>query len=212
VMLTLAPNRVNPALIKALTARGVLVSLGHSNATNAEVQLALDAGASAFTHIFNAMSQMNGREPGMVGTALSDRESFCGLIADGLHVHDAAMKVALAAKARSKTMLISDAMPAAAGGPDNFELQGRTVRRVDGRLMLEDGTLAGSNLTMDEAVRYCVSRLGVSLENVFCMASLNPAAFMKRDHELGRIKPGYLASLVHLDDDLQVLQTWIDGK
>ncbi len=212
VMLTLAPNRVNPALIKALTARGVLVSLGHSNATSAEVQLALDAGASAFTHIFNAMSQMNGREPGMVGTALSDRESFCGLIADGLHVHDAAMKVALAAKARSKTMLISDAMPAAAGGPDHFELQGRTVRRVDGRLILEDGTLAGSNLTMDEAVRYCVSRLGVGLEHAFCMASLNPAAFVKRDHELGRVKPGYLASLVHLDDDLQVLQTWIDGK
>jgi N-acetylglucosamine-6-phosphate deacetylase len=212
VMLTLAPNRVEPALIQLLASQQVLVSLGHSNATMVEIQPALKAGARAFTHIFNAMSQLTGREPGMVGTALYDEQSYCGLIADGLHVHDAAMKVAIAAKPKSRMMLVSDAMPAAAGGPDVFELQGRTVRREDGRLILEDGTLAGSNLTMDEAVRYCVTKLDVSLNDALRMASLNPASFMRCDHELGRVKPGYLASLVHLSDGLNVMQTWIDGK
>jgi N-acetylglucosamine-6-phosphate deacetylase len=212
VMLTLAPNRVPYELIERLAALGVLVSLGHSDATFVEVKLALDAGARAFTHVFNAMSQMNGREPGMAGAALSDTESFCGLIADGLHVHDAAMKVAIAAKSKGRIMLITDAMPSAAGGPDNFELQGRMVRREQGRLVLDDGTLAGSNLTMDEAVRYCVNNLGIKLEEALCMASLNPATFIRSDHELGRVRSGYLASLVHLSDDLTVLQTWIDGK
>jgi N-acetylglucosamine-6-phosphate deacetylase len=212
VMLTLAPNRVPPNLIKSLAGKGVLVSLGHSEASLVEVTKALASGARAFTHLFNAMSQLNGREPGMVGAALSDPDSFCGLIADGYHVHDAAMRVALAAKSRSRIMLITDAMPTAAGGPDSFALQGRAVHLVNGKLVLDDGTLAGSNLTMDEAVRYCVERLGVSLEDALRMASLNPASFLRREHELGRIKSGYLASLVHLSDDLQVLETWIDGK
>ena len=212
VMLTLAPNRVPPDLIKSLAGQGVLVSLGHSEASLAEVTKALASGARAFTHLFNAMSQLNGREPGMVGAALADPESFCGLIADGYHVHDAAMKVVLAAKPRGRIMLITDAMPTAAGGPDSFALQGRAVHLVNGKLVLDDGTLAGSNLTMDEAVRYCVERLGVSLEDALRMASLNPASFLRREHELGRIKSGYLASLVHLSDDLQVLETWIDGK
>ena len=212
VMLTLAPNRVPPDLIKSLAGQRVLVSLGHSEASLVEVTNALASGARAFTHLFNAMSQLNGREPGMVGAALADPDSFCGLIADGYHVHNAAMKVALAAKPGGRIMLITDAMPTAAGGPDGFELQGRGVHLVNGKLVLDDGTLAGSNLTMDEAVRYCVERLGVSLEDALRMASLNPASFLRRDHELGRIKSGYLASLVHLSDDLRVLQTWIDGK
>jgi len=212
VMLTLAPNKVAPEAIGKLAAAGLLVSLGHSDATAAEAQAALAAGARSFTHLFNAMSQMTGREPGMVGAALGDAGSYCGLIADGHHVHDAALKVALAAKPRDRMILVSDAMPTAAGGPDRFELQGRTVTRRNGRLQLDDGTLAGSNLTMDEGVRYCTQRLGVSLEDALRMASLNPAAFLKRDHELGRIASGYLASLVHLSDDLRVQQSWIDGK
>ena len=212
IMLTLAPNRVAPPMIKSLAEKGVFVSLGHSEASLVEVVKALASGARAFTHIFNAMSQMNGREPGMVGAALTDRNSYCGLIADGYHVHDAAMKVALAAKPKDRMMLVTDAMPTAAGGPESFELQGRMVRREKGKLLLDDGTLAGSNLTMDEAVRYSVQRLGVTLEDALRMASLNPASFLRRDHELGRIKPGYFASLVHLNDDLHVLETWIDGK
>jgi N-acetylglucosamine-6-phosphate deacetylase len=212
VMLTLAPNRVKSEFIQQLTARGVLVSLGHAEATLVEAQDALKAGAKAFTHVFNAMSQITGREPGMVGAALLHRDSFIGLIADGLHVHDTALQVALTLKPHDRIMLITDAMPSAAGGPVIFKLQGREVILIEGRLQLYDGTLAGSNLTMDEAVRYCVERLGVNLEDALRMASLNPATFLRRDHELGRIKSGYLASLVHLSDDLQVLETWIDGK
>jgi N-acetylglucosamine-6-phosphate deacetylase len=210
-MLTLAPNKVPPGLVTSLAARGVLVSLGHAEATHAEARLALDAGARAFTHVFNAMSQMNGREPGMVGTALSDGESYVGVIADGHHVHDAALRVAFTAKPASRMMLITDAMPTAAGGPDRFDLQGREVLLRGGRLQLEDGTLAGSNLTMDAAVRYCVHQLKLDLATTLRMASLTPAAFLRRDHELGRIAPGYLASLVHLSEDLQVEETWIDG-
>jgi N-acetylglucosamine-6-phosphate deacetylase len=120
--------------------------------------------------------------------------------------------VAFAAKPAARTMLITDAMPTAAGGPDSFELQGRTVTRSNGRLSLPDGTLAGSDLTMDAAVRYCVSVLGMDLGSVLRMAALNPATFLRREHELGRIAPGHLASLVLLGDDLHVKATWINGQ
>jgi N-acetylglucosamine-6-phosphate deacetylase len=212
LMLTLAPNRVPPAFIRTLTNAGIRVSLGHSDATAAEALAALGAGATAFTHLFNAMSQMTGREPGMVGAAFASRASFCGLIADGFHVEDTAMKAAIAAKGADRIMLISDAMPSAADGPDEFLLQGRVVRRVAGRLTLEDGTLAGSDTTMDAALRHCVNRLGVPLEAALTMASATPAAFLGRSHDLGRVAPGCLASLVHLGDDLSVRSTWINGQ
>jgi N-acetylglucosamine-6-phosphate deacetylase len=211
VMLTLAPNRVDPAMVKALSARGVLVSLGHSDASYGEARQALDAGAGAFTHLYNAMSQLSGREPGMVGAALSDAESYAGIIADGHHVHDVALRVAFGAKSPARMMLITDAMPTAAGGPSSFSLQGREVTRNGTRLELSDGTLAGSNLTMDEALRYCVKTLGLDLAQCLRMASLNPATFLRRAHELGRIAPGHVASLVHLGDDLSVKATWIGG-
>jgi len=212
VMLTLAPNRVQPELVRRLAQAGVLVSLGHSDATYAEVRRVFDAGARAVTHLYNAMSQLNGREPGLVGAALADAESFAGIIADGHHVHDAALRVAFAARPKSRMMLITDAMPTAAGGPDSFDLQGRRVTRSNGRLALSDGTLAGSDLTMDAAVRYCVGVLGQDLADVLRMASLNPASFLRRDNEMGRIAPGYLASMVLLDEELQVKATWIDGR
>jgi N-acetylglucosamine-6-phosphate deacetylase len=212
VMLTLAPNRVTPPMIRELAEKGVLVSLGHSDATCLEAREALAAGARAFTHLYNAMSQMNGREPGMVGAALADEASYVGIIADGHHVHDAALSIAFAAKAPSRMMLVSDAMPAAAGGPPSFDLQGRQVTLKGGRLELSDGTLAGSNLTMDEAVRHCVHGLNLDLAQALRMASLNPASFLGREHQLGRIAPGYLASLVHLGEDLSVKATWIGGR
>lgn len=212
VMLTLAPNRVGTESIAELARHGVLVSLGHSNASYEEARGAVQAGARAFTHLFNAMSAPTGREPGMVGAALDLDEAFVGLIADGHHVHEANLRIALAAKRRDRFMLITDAMPPAAGGPDHFDLQGRRVTCADGCLRLDDGTLAGSVLTMDEAVRYAVNVVRLPLADALAMASRVPATFLRRDTELGRIAPGYLASLVHLDDELRVLETWIEGR
>jgi N-acetylglucosamine-6-phosphate deacetylase len=212
VMLTLAPNRVGAEPIAELARRGVLVSLGHSEASYEQARAAIRAGARAFTHLFNAMSPPVGREPGMVGAALDLADAFVGIIADGHHVHEANLRIALAAKRRDRFMLITDAMPPAAGGADDFDLQGRRVTRMDGCLRLEDGTLAGSVLTMDEAVRYVVNVVGLDLGAALAMASRVPATFLRRDKDLGRIAPGHLASLVHLDDELQVRETWIEGR
>ena len=212
VMVTLAPNRVGAASIAELARRGVLVSLGHSEASYEQARAAIQAGARAFTHLFNAMSASVGREPGMVGAALDLADAFVGIIADGHHVHEANLRIALAAKRHDRFMLISDAMPPTVGGPDHFDLQGRRVTRVNGCLRLDDGTLAGSVLTMDEAVRYVVNVVGVDLGDALAMASRVPATFIRRDNELGRIAPGHLASLVHLDDELRVLETWIEGR
>lgn len=212
VMLTLAPNRVHAESIAELAQHGVLVSLGHSDASYAEACAAVKAGARAFTHLFNAMSAPAGREPGMVGAALDLDEAFVGIIADGHHVHEANLRIAFAAKRHDRFMLITDAMPPAAGGPDQFDLQGRHVTRAEGCLRLEDGTLAGSVLTMDEAVRYAVKVTRLELGDALAMASRVPATCLRRETELGLIAPGYLASLIHLDDDLRVRETWIEGR
>ena len=212
LLLTLAPNRVTARDVSELTNAGILVSLGHSDATYVEVRAALEAGATSFTHLFNAMSQLAGREPGMVGAALSESNSYLGVIADGHHVHDISLKLAFAATSLDRFMLVSDAMTSAAGGPDEFELQGRSVTRLGSRLTLADGTLAGSDITMVAAVRYCIERLSVELADALRMASANPARFLGLQDKLGLIAPGALASLVHLDDTLNVTQTWIEGQ
>jgi N-acetylglucosamine-6-phosphate deacetylase len=157
------------------------------------------------------MSQITGREPGMVGTALADDRSFIGIIADGLHVHDVSLKLALKATNHDRFMLVTDAMPPAADGPDKFELRGFLLPRVNGGLMVPHPTLAGSSLTMDEAVRYCVNHLGLPLACALQMASRNPARFLGRS-DLGHIAPGALASLVHMDDSLNVKQVWVEGR
>jgi len=212
LMMTLAPNRVGAEDVRALAERGILVSLGHSDATYEEAKAAVAAGARAFTHLFNAMSPFAGRQPGMVGAALDTPDTFVGVIADGQHIHPASLALAFAAKRRDRFMLITDAMPPAAGGPDTFLLQGRPVSRLDGALRLADGTLAGSVLTMDEALRHVVQVIGLPLADALAMASRVPATFLRRERDLGRIAPGYLASLVHLDDELQVRGVWVEGE
>ena len=115
-------------------------------------------------------------------------------------------------KAKGSLFLVTDAMPPAAGGPPSFALQGREIVARNGRLELTEGTLAGSILTMDAAVRFCVTVLGLDLAEALRMASLYPAQFLKADRELGRIAPGYRANLVHLTDSVSVTRTWIDGE
>jgi N-acetylglucosamine-6-phosphate deacetylase len=211
ILLTISPAKMPLEMISDLAAAGIIVSLGHSEATAEQAQAALAAGARGFTHLYNAMSPMTHRQPGMVGAALADRSSYCGIIADGHHVSPTALKVAINAKPSGRIVLVTDAMPTAAGGPDHFDLLGRRVTLKEDRLELPDGTLAGSNLTMDAALRYAVDILGVELGEALRMASLNPASFIRRDHDLGRIAPGYRANLVLLDKALTVRGTWVDG-
>ncbi|MGN6312412.1 MAG: N-acetylglucosamine-6-phosphate deacetylase [Rhodanobacteraceae bacterium] len=211
-VLTLAPECVPAEAIRELTARGVRVCAGHTAASYTQTRAALDAGLRGFTHLFNAMTPMQSREPGVVGAALEDAESWCGLIVDGHHVHPATLRIALAAKPRGKLMLVTDAMPPVGGDSTSFALDGRRIECRDGRCSTADGTLAGSALDMASAVRNTVGSLGVPLEEALRMASNYPAAFLGLDHELGRIAAGYRADLAVLDADLRVRETWIGGE
>ena len=189
-----------------------MVSLGHSEASAEEARAVFDAGARAVTHLFNAMSQLGSRAPGVVGAALADPRIVCGLIADGEHVHPAACRAAIAAKGAGGVALVSDAMPPAAGGPATFELHGRRVTRVGRRLTEADGTLAGAAITMRDAVDYAVNALGLTLADALRMATLTPSRLIGLDDRIGRLAPGFRADLVHLTDALEVAGVWTGGR
>jgi N-acetylglucosamine-6-phosphate deacetylase len=210
-LITLAPEMTTPRIIRKLVDAGVIVSAGHSNATFAQVKQALDNGLTGFTHLFNAMSQLTGREPGVVGAALDHPGSWCGLIVDGHHVDPVVLRIALRSKARDRFMLVTDAMPSVGIDGESFMLQGRRITVRDGKCVDDDGTLAGSHLNMAEAVANAVPMLGIELPLAARMASLHPAEFLGLDQELGRIAPGYRACLVAVDDKMNVIETWIDG-
>ena len=210
-LVTLAPECTTPAFIQQLADAGVIVSAGHTNATYAELEAALAHGLRGFTHLFNAMSPLGGREPGTVGAALANPEAWCGLIVDGHHVHPATLRIALAAKRRDRFMLVTDAMPSVGAETRTFEIQGRTITVVGDRILDEEGRLAGAHLDMAGAVRNTVKLLGVSLPEAVRMASATPAAFLGL-HDVGRIAPGQRANLALVDDDLRVMNTWIDGE
>jgi N-acetylglucosamine-6-phosphate deacetylase len=212
MVVTLAPASVPLERIARLAGAGIVVSLGHSDATAEEAESVFGAGASAVTHIYNAMSQLSSRAPGVVGAALADPRIVCGLIADGEHAHAAAYRAAIAAKGAHRVALVSDAMPPAAGGPDVFELQGRRMTRVGHKLVAEDGTLAGAAITMRDAVDYVVRTLHIPLPEALMMATLTPARLLGVDDRIGRLKPGLRADLVHLTDDLQVAEVWAGGQ
>jgi N-acetylglucosamine-6-phosphate deacetylase len=189
VLVTLAPNIVAPADIERLARAGIIVSLGHADATSAEAVAALAAGARGFTHLYNAMSQLSHRAPGMVGAALASPAAYCGLIVDGHHVDPVAAQAAIMAKGSRRIVLISDAMPSAAGGPDRFQLQGRDVRRSGTRLTLGDGTLAGATITLADAVIAVQRDLGFDQLSALAMATRAPAEFLDAP-SLGRIECG----------------------
>ncbi|HSE75042.1 MAG TPA: N-acetylglucosamine-6-phosphate deacetylase [Dongiaceae bacterium] len=211
LLLTVSPERITPAIIRRLVQGGVIVSLGHSNATYDQILAAVDAGARGVTHLFNAMSPLTHRAPGLVGGALDSGELWCGLIADGHHVHPAAIGIALRAKRRpGRIFLVTDAMSTVGSDQQTIELNGRTIWRRNGALELADGTLAGSDLDMMSGVRYLVKQVGVELGEALRMASIYPAEFLRRS-DLGRIAPGARADLVHIDDDLKAIATWRAG-
>jgi N-acetylglucosamine-6-phosphate deacetylase len=210
-LLTLAPERVPGDTIRALVARGAIVAAGHTAASYDEARAGLAAGIRGFTHLYNAMSPLQGREPGVVGAALEDRESWCGVIVDGVHVHPASLRVALAAKRRGKVFLVTDAMPPVGADSAMYELYGETITARDGVVRNAAGALAGSALDMATAVRNTVRMLGLPLAEAARMASTYPAQFLGIGDRRGRIAEGYVADLVLLDDDLDVRATWIAG-
>jgi N-acetylglucosamine-6-phosphate deacetylase len=211
-LVTLAPEMTTPTIIAQLAAAGVVVCAGHTNATYAEIRTALRHGLTGFTHLFNAMSQLAAREPGVVGAALDDPDSWCGIIVDGRHVDPTVLRIALRCKRHDRFMLVTDAMPSVGATEKSFSLQGRTISIANGVLVDEYGTLAGSDTDMATTVRNAVELLGLSLPEAARMASRYPAEFLGLGAELGRIAPGYRANLVLVDDELQVVETWIDGR
>jgi N-acetylglucosamine-6-phosphate deacetylase len=210
-MVTLAPERTTPANIRKLSDAGVILSAGHTNATYDELQPALAAGVRGFTHLFNAMSQITPREPGAVGAALAHADSWVGLIVDGHHVHPEVLKIALRAKSQDRFMLVSDAMPSVGADVSEFRIQGRLITIEGDRIVDDEGRLAGAHLDMASAVRNTCRTLGITLVQAVRMASRNPAEFLKLGGDVGRIAPGQRANLALVDDELNVVETWIDG-
>ncbi len=211
-LLTLAPERVPLDTIRTLVERGVIVAAGHTAASYEQARAGLDAGIRGFTHLYNAMSPLQGREPGAVGAALEDRESWVGVIVDGVHVHPGSLRVALAAKPAGRVLLVTDAMPPVGADEPSYELYGETITAVDGVVRNAAGSLAGSALDMATAVRNTVQLLGQPLSEAARMASTYPARFLNVDDRLGHIAEGFQADLVLLDEALQVRGTWIAGQ
>jgi N-acetylglucosamine-6-phosphate deacetylase len=210
-LVTLAPEMTTPETIARLAAAGVIVAAGHTNATYDVMRAALKSGVTGFTHLFNAMSPLTGREPGVVGAALSDPDSYCGIIADGRHVHPETLKLALRAKRHDRFMLVTDALANTGTDMQSFKLQGATITIRDGVCVDETGTLAGSAMDMSRAVRNARDLLGLSLPEAVAMASSVPAAFLGLGQDVGEIARGRRANLVLADEGLSVREIWVDG-
>src|SRR2546422_501979 len=162
-LVTLAPEMTTPEIIEKLVKAGVVVSAGHTNATYAEITTALRHGLTGFTHLFNAMSQLTGREPGVVGAALDDPNSWCGIIVDGEHTSPVVLRIALRCKPWNRFMLVTDAMPSVGTDNKSFHLQGREITVSGSVCFDEDGRLAGSNIDMASCVRNAITMLGLPL-------------------------------------------------
>lgn len=210
LLLTLAPEAVPARHIIRLVAAGLTVFAGHTDATYEQVLDGLAAGLSGFTHLYNAMSGFAGRAPGAIGAALDHAASHAGIIVDGHHTHDASVRIAYAAKGPDRLFLVSDAMSTAASDLRSFVFNGERIHLEAGRLVNAAGTLAGAHLTMDEALRNAVHRIGIPLDAALRMATATPAAAIGLA-DSGRVAPGYVADLVVLDTELSVTAVWQAG-
>ena len=211
-MVTLAPECVMTSLIDDLIGGGLRVSVGHSDATATQIKRVADRGVTGVTHLFNAMSQLSSRDPGVVGAALDDKRLFAGIICDGLHVDPISLRVAVRCKGRDGLMLVTDAMPLVGTDQRHFVLQGRRISLQGDRLTGPDGTLAGAHLTTMQAVRNAVALLGVAVTDALRMASRTPATFLGLESQLGAIAPGYRADLIAFSSKFEVIETWVAGK
>lgn len=209
LMVTLAPESATLEQIATLVRAGATVSLGHSDCSHAAAAAAMAAGASCVTHLFNAMSQLGNREPGLVGATLAGH-ACAGVIADGIHVHPAALRIALAARPAG-LFLVSDAMAFAGSDLAEITLNGRRITRRDGRLTLQDGTLAGADLHLARAVQVMVQAVGAAPAQALAMATALPAAVIGAEGQHGHLAPGRAANLVHLSDDSRLQAIWHAG-
>lgn len=213
-MMTLAPELPDALeLVEALVSHGAIPSLGHSDASYAEAATAVRAGVRAATHLFNGMRPFHHREPGVLGAALDLPEVSCELICDGVHVDPVAIRLVYRAKGAVKVRLVTDAMEAA-GMPDgHYRLGGATVDVRDGVVKLAGGgSIAGSTLTMDTAVRNVVNFLQIPLPEAVTLASANPARLLGLSNRKGAIAVGMDADLVVLDEDLLCYGTIVSGE
>ncbi len=211
-LITLAPENTTPEILRALSDAGAIIAAGHTNADYAQMHDALANGVTGFTHLFNAMTPMQSRAPGVVGAALEDEKSWCGIIADARHVSPVTLKIALRCKPLSKFILVTDAMPTVGDTKDFFMLQGQKITVKDGVCQSVGGTLAGSHLNMLQAVNNTISMLNIAPEDALNMASRNAANFMGLGETVGTIKAGQVASFVALNDKFEIDRVWIDGK
>jgi len=198
LMVTLAPEAVSLDQIRQLVSAGIVVSLGHSDAGYEQCRAAFAAGARCATHLFNAMTGLHHRDPGLAGAAL-DQGCAAGVIADGIHVHPAAIRLALRAAARpDRLFLVSDAMAFAGTEAELLMLGGRIVTRADGALRLADGTLAGADLTLLRAIAVMVDQVGCDAQTAVAMATGHPAAVLPGPGDHGRIRAGARCDVLHL--------------
>jgi len=212
-LVTIAPEMPGAiGLIKYLYKQGIIASAGHTNATYAQVQAGIQAGLSHVTHTFNAMRELHHREPGVVGAALISPELTVEVIADGIHIHPVVIKILIKAREGEKIVLITDAMKAAGLKEGTYDLGGQEVTVNKGQARLKDGTLAGSVLTMDKAVKNMVSKVGVPLPKAIQMASFNPARSIGIDDKKGSLEPGKDADIVILNKNLETELTIVAGK
>jgi N-acetylglucosamine-6-phosphate deacetylase len=210
-LVTLAPELAPPGAIKALVKNGIVVAAGHTLASYEDVQQSIADGLSGVTHLFNAMTQLESRAPGVVGAAF-DHDVICGIIVDGHHVHPAALRVAYHIKGADGLMLVTDAMPTVGSMMKHFKIGETEIVAEAGMLRSAEGTLAGSNLNMASALNNCMNMMNLTLPTASQMASHTPAAFLGLAASHGQIAVGYHADMVHLSDTLDVQATWIAGK
>ncbi|CAM4457785.1 N-acetylglucosamine-6-phosphate deacetylase [Vibrio agarivorans] len=208
---TLAPEHNKPEHIEQLAKAGIVVSIGHTNATYVEARDSFEAGISFATHLFNAMTPMAGREPGVVGAIYDTPEVYAGIIADGFHVDYANIRIAHKIKGE-KLVLVTDATAPAGAEMDHFIFVGKKVYYRDGKCVDENGTLGGSALTMIEAVQNTVEHAGIALDEALRMATLYPARAIGVEDKLGRIKKGMIANLTVFDRDFNIQANVVNGK
>lgn len=214
LVVTLAANQVSAEAVHQLADGGVIVSIGHSDCTAEQAEALFDAGARGVTHLYNAMSGLSHREPGLVGAALTRPDVWGGIIADGHHVDPRALEIAFAAKrGPGRLFIVTDAMALVGSDKDSFTLNGRTVRSDRSghcpKLTLEDGTLAGSDIDMAASLRFLVERVGLSQEDALRRATADPADFLRMGHVRGRLVAGARADLVHMSDTIDIRAVWL---